>query len=365
MSLHGAGVGESAAFQAFARATKAAVDADLTRWLGARAADARRHADDVGVVADAVLALSTRGGKRVRAVLLAATFEACVDHGRHAGTEPAREGSSPVGMALVAIELLQTYLLIHDDWMDDDDVRRGGPSVHALLRDKFGSSRAGDVAGVLAGDYAAALALEALSETPVAAERVTDAVREFARIQTNVIIGQLIDVRAGAKGTVAVEAMHDLKTGSYTVRGPVAIGAILAGASPDLRASLDAFARPLGVAFQLRDDLLGTFGDPSQTGKPHGSDIRQGKRTALIAELETLPQAPPLLARAHGVHDASAGDIEALVAFMISSGAKARVEARLAFLLNQAETALLRSGLEPSRLLVLRGAIAALGERHT
>ncbi|MEO6576451.1 MAG: polyprenyl synthetase family protein [Polyangiaceae bacterium] len=358
MSLHGAGVGESAAFQAFARATKATVDADLTAWLSGRASDARRHAEDAGVVADAVLALSTRGGKRVRAVLLAAAFEACRDR------EPVKGESSPVAMALVAIELLQTYLLIHDDWMDDDDVRRGGPSVHAMLREKFGSSRAGDVAGVLAGDYAAALALEALSETPVEAARVTDAVREFARIQTSVIIGQLIDVRAGAKGALAVEAMHDLKTGSYTVRGPVAIGAILAGASPDVRAALDAFARPLGVAFQLRDDLLGTFGDPSHTGKPHGSDIRQGKRTALIAELETTPLAEPLLARAHGVADASAGDIETLVAFMVSSGAKARVEARLAALSKQAETELARSGLAASRLLVLKGAIAALGERE-
>jgi geranylgeranyl diphosphate synthase, type I len=356
MSLHGADVAESAAFQAFARTTKAAVDADLTSWLSGRVEEARRHANDAGVVAEAVL--SVRGGKRIRAVLLAAAFEACRDRAKVNGV------SSPVAMALVAIELLQTYLLIHDDWMDDDDVRRGGPSVHALLREKFGSSRAGDVAGVLAGDYAAALALEALSETPVASQRVTDAVREFARIQASVIIGQLIDVRAGAKGAVAVEAMHDLKTGSYTVRGPVAIGAILAGASPDVRAALDAFARPLGIAFQLRDDLLGTFGDPSQTGKPHGSDIRQGKRTAIIAELETSSIAQPLLARAHGVRDASAGDIEALVAWMVSSGAKARVEARLGSLLKQAENELVRTGLEPSRLLVLKGAIAALGDRE-
>jgi geranylgeranyl diphosphate synthase type I len=356
MSRDGAGVGEGVAFGAFARATKAAVDADLATWLTARASEARRHADDAGIVADAVRALATRGGKRVRAVLLGATYEAC-------------GGTSPVRMALVAIELLQTYLLIHDDWMDDDDVRRGGPSVHAMLRERFGSSRAGDVAGVLAGDYAAALALEALSETPVPPARVTEAVREFARIQTSVIIGQLIDVRAAAKGTPSVEAMHDLKTGSYTVRGPVAMGAILAGASPDVRAALDAFARPLGVAFQLRDDLLGTFGDPASTGKPRGSDIRQGKRTAIIAELESSPLAAPLLARAHGVRDAAAGDVEALVALMVSSGAKARVEARLASLLKQARTELDRTGLErtgaPRGVLVLRGAIAALGERET
>ena len=354
MSMDGADVGEGAAFQAFARATKAAVDAELATWLTARAAEARRHADDAGIVADAVRALATRGGKRVRAVLLGATYEAC-------------GGTSPVGMALMAIELLQTYLLIHDDWMDDDDVRRGGPSVHAMLRERFGSARAGDVAGILAGDYAAALALEALSETPVPAVRVTEAVREFARIQSSVTIGQLIDVRAAAKGAPAVEAMHDLKTGSYTVRGPVAMGAILAGASPDVRAALDAFARPLGVAFQLRDDLLGTFGDPAATGKPRGSDIRQGKRTAIIAELEPSPLAMPLLARAHGVRDAAAGDVEALVALMVSSGAKARVEARLASLLKQARTALGRAGLDrDSRgTLVLKGAIAALGERET
>lgn len=356
MSRAGADVGEAVAFEAFARATKAAVDADLAAWLTARASEARRHAADAGIVSDAVQALATRGGKRVRAVLLAATYEAC-------------GGSSSVAMALVAIELLQTYLLIHDDWMDDDDVRRGGPSVHAMLRERFGSPRAGDVAGVLAGDYAAALALEALSETPVPPERVTEAVREFARIQTSVIIGQLIDVRAAAKGAPAVEAMHDLKTGSYTVRGPVAMGAILAGASPDVRAALDAFARPLGVAFQLRDDLLGTFGDPASTGKPRGSDIRQGKRTAIIAELESSPLAAPLLARAHGVRDAAPGDVEALVALMVSSGAKARVEARLASLLKEARTELDRAGLEragaPRGALVLRGAIAALGERET
>ena len=351
MSSHAADVA-SAAFQMFAEATKAMVDADLPAWLSPRASAARRHAGDAGIVADAVQTLATRGGKRVRAVLLRATYEAC-------------GGASTVATALIAIELLQTYLLIHDDWMDDDDVRRGGPSVHAMLRERFGSSRDGDVAGVLAGDYAAALALEALSETPVAAERVTEAVREFARIQASVIIGQLIDVRAAAKGAPGVEAMHDLKTGSYTVRGPVALGAILAGASPDVRAALDAFARPLGVAFQLRDDLLGTFGDPAATGKPQGSDIRQGKRTSIIAELESSPLAQPLLARAHGVRDAAAGEVEALVACMVSSGAKARVEARLAVLLSQARAALLSAGLAAPRVLVLQGAIAALGERET
>ena len=136
---------------------------------------------------------------------------------------------------------------------------------------------------------------------PLAPERVIEAGRAFARVQREVIIGQLIDLRGAPASAEQVESMHDLKTGSYTVRGPLAIGAILAGASAEQRAALDRFAAPLGVAFQLRDDLLGTFGDPRATGKPAGNDVRRGKRTALVAALaEDAGGAPPHEARVRG-----------------------------------------------------------------
>jgi len=159
--------------------------------------------------------------------------------------------------------------------------------------------------------------------------------------------------------------MHDLKTGSYTVRGPLAIGAILAGATAEQRAALDRFAAPLGVAFQLRDDLLGTFGDPKATGKPAGNDVRRGKRTALVAALASDPGAEELMVRAFGVADASDADVAALVARMETAGARARVEARLRELLELADRELAAAPLSAVGKGWLQGAVKALGERDS
>ena len=271
--------------------------------------------------------------------------------------------SEAVVLAGAAIELLQTYLLIHDDWMDGDDVRRGGPSVHAMLRTAYGDVAAGDAAAILAGDYASALAQQALFSMPLPADRVVDAGRAFARVQREVIAGQLLDMGGAPPG--GVESMHDLKTGSYTVRGPLAIGAILAGATAEQRASLDRFAAPLGVAFQLRDDLLGTFGDPRATGKPAGNDLRRGKRTALVAALADDAEAKPLLKRVLGLADASDADVAALVARMEACGARARVEARLRQLLSAAERELAAAPLGSTGKAWLQGAVKALGERES
>jgi geranylgeranyl diphosphate synthase type I len=231
-----------------------------------------------------------------------------------------------------------------------------------MLRTAYGEEHGADAAAILAGDFASALAQQALASIAVAPDRVVDVGRAFARIQREVILGQLIDLRGAA---ASVESMHDLKTGSYTVRGPLAIGAILAGASAEQRASLDRFASPLGVAFQIRDDLLGTFGDPRATGKPAGNDVRSGKRTALVGALMGDAKGEALLERALGVKDASDADVSALVAYMDASGARARVEARLRELLTDAEQALAAAPLAARGKQWLHGAIAALGERES
>ena len=157
-------------FERFRHEVKASLDAELAAWLGARVGEAARHGTDLGAMADAVRGLVLRGGKRLRAVLLAAAYEACGGVG----------GAPRVVMAGVALELLQAYLLIHDDWMDRDEVRRGGPTVHALLRDLFGERRVGDAGAILAGDYASALAHKALLEVDLPAERLLAAARELA-----------------------------------------------------------------------------------------------------------------------------------------------------------------------------------------
>ena len=352
------------------------IDGELAIWLGPKVVAAQHISGEVGAAAGAVERLALRGGKRMRAALIVCAFDACGGQGRGEAAAPddaehVRALLRSVDRAAVAIELLQVYLLIHDDWMDDDEVRRGGPAVHVALREYLGSKRLGDAAAILAGDLACGYAQQALLEVPLAADRVLGAARAFAQIQEEVVCGQLAemspmiaDKARGASPTV--ELIHTLKTASYTVTGPLAIGAQLAGASDARVAQLAQYGRPLGIAFQLRDDLLGVFGDAGATGKPVGNDIRQGKHTALVDAMKG-DAAEALLARVLGRADASDADVAQVMSAMESSGAKARVEARVAELLAEARAALAAMALpeaSPGRAW-LAGAIRALGERST
>ncbi|OJY17989.1 MAG: hypothetical protein BGO98_09980 [Myxococcales bacterium 68-20] len=357
---------------------RARIDERLGQWLRPRVAAATQISEEVGTVASAVQDLALRGGKRMRAALVAAGFEA---RSTASAAAPVTAGAcswSACEPAMMAVELLQTYLLIHDDWMDDDDVRRGGPSVHVLLRQKLGARALGDAAAILAGDLASGYAQEALLESELPAERVLRASRAFARIQVEVVTGQLAEMRAAARPSVfggslpggsaglpSVETIHALKTASYTVTGPLLLGAALAGADDARCAELERFGRPLGIAFQLRDDLLGVFGDPSATGKPVWNDIRQGKRTALIAELRGDKRVEDLLARVFGKPDAREVDLEAVVRAMEDSGARSRVEARVRELCGEARRVLdaMAPTMSESGRSWLSGSVAALGER--
>ena len=347
------------------------VDASLASWLRPRVEAAHRISAEVGDAAAAAESLALRGGKRMRAALVVAGYEACGAE-RGSAVDPAyvRALLGPTGPAAIAIELLQVYLLIHDDWMDDDPVRRGGPSVHVLLRERLGDKRLGDTAAILAGDLVSGYAQSALLETPLDAARVLGAARAFAQIQEDVVCGQLAEISPmigdRAKGTPpSVELIHALKTASYTVTGPIALGARLAGASEARVASLGRYGRALGVAFQLRDDLLGVFGDAESTGKPVGNDIRQGKRTTLVSETEKDPSARALLARVLGDGKATEADVAKVVDAMIETGARSRVERRVSELLAESRAALASLELPEASAgrQWLFGAVSALGER--
>jgi len=349
------------AVEAFARYTAAVrtnVDRAVDVWLGERLGKARTLGAEVTAVVDALRSLGTRGGKRIRAALLSLAYDGAGGRG----------GAERVVNAAVAIELMQVYMLVHDDWMDGDLVRRGGPSVHKMLGDAFGSTSLGDATGILAGDFASALAQEAMLSVDVAPEALLAATRRFARVQHDVVLGQVIDVCAETRSLEAlsltkVEAMHAKKTGAYTVGGPLAIGALLAGTF-DVTA-IDSFSEPLGVAFQLRDDVLGTFGDPVATGKPSFSDLRQGKRTALVAAFLACDPlgAPRALSPVLGVATASDAACATVAAAMTTSGARARVEARVEELLEAARSQIAALGFGPEESFVLEGALRALGER--
>ena len=131
---------------------------------------------------------------------------------------------------------------------------------------------------ILAGDYACALAQKALFAAAGGRARGVEVAGAFARMQRDVVFGQILDVGGRAED---VEAMHELKTASYTVLGPVELGALLGGASDETLAALRRYASPLGVAFQLCDDLLSAFGSEATTGKARGNDLRAGTRQGL------------------------------------------------------------------------------------
>jgi geranylgeranyl diphosphate synthase type I len=340
-------------FDALLKQVRREVEARLTGIFQQKLTDAEPLGPDVIALVDSLRDLTMRGGKRFRPALLFAAYRA-VDE------------DAPDAVALdagAALELLQTYLLVHDDWMDRDDVRRGGPAVHALLAHHFGSRTMGDAAALLAGDYASAMALECLASLGASGDRVAHATRLFAQIQQDAIRGQQIDLVGRPQN---IEVMHDLKTGSYTVRGPMLLGAILAGGDAATLERLTRFANPLGVAFQLRDDLLGAFGHPKETGKPFGSDIRSGKKTALADEALSRVGVSDrhVLSDTLGRRDATDDDIKAVVALYERCGARAAVERRLGQLVKKATGALTGSGLSKRGTTWLLGAAATLTIRE-
>ncbi len=278
--------------------------------------------------------LVLRGGKRLRPALAAAAFTAA------GGTEDEADARG-LGRLGAALELLQGYLLVHDDWMDGDLVRRGGPAVHAVFREQTGARHLGDALGVVAGDLGCLLAWRALLSVRFPERRTEAALRRWSVMQQEVLLGQQLDLLGHPDSGL----VHQLKTGSYTVRGPLVLGGLLAGAEPPLLEALERFGTPLGEAFQLRDDLLGTFGDPRRTGKPVGADLLAGKRTAIVEEAERrLSQAERApLWRVLARPEAGEGELRDAVELLERSGVRAAVEARAEARLAEALEALERA----------------------
>lgn len=233
----------------------------------------KREIDDMSPptleLVDAIEALTMRGGKRLRPAVAAAGYR-CVRPGH--GMDRMLELSA-------SLELLQSYLLIHDDWMDGDEVRRGGPAVHTILERSHGDRHLGAALGVLAGDLACTYAWELFLGAPYPTQAWPHAYAAFLRLQKEVYCGQQLDLT----GNPDVSRMHALKTTSYSVRGPLLLGALLGNPTEYQLRALGEWADPIGEAFQIRDDLLGSFGSAESTGKP-GMDLAHGKVTSVLAE---------------------------------------------------------------------------------
>jgi geranylgeranyl diphosphate synthase type I len=229
---------------------------------------------------------ATSGGKRLRPSF-------CYWGFRAAGGDP----KQPILKAAASLEMLHVSALVHDDVMDSSDVRRGAPAAHrrfeALQRARSETSgRGGDPVGfgigaaILLGDLCLIWADEMLHTSGFDAAALARASKFFDAVRVEVTAGQYLDLVAQASGEADMDrALRVLryKAATYTVERPLHIGAALGGADQSLIDALSTYGLPLGEAFQLRDDLLGVFGDPTVTGKPAGDDLREGKRTVLTA----------------------------------------------------------------------------------
>jgi len=277
-----------------------------------------RHTRDVVASAKEY---TLRGGKRLRPIFCIYGYK-CL----RADNEEA------ILDAAISLELMQSYLLIHDDIMDEDELRRGNRTFHILCKElcerEFGVTKAhkfGENVAIVGGDLLESYGAEVLATSSFKSEYVQKALAAYAKIVKNVGYGQILDLTAERKGSFSEDeilTIHHLKTASYTIEGPLHIGALLAGATEADLTVLSTYGIPLGLAFQIQDDILGLFGSAGKTGKPVGSDIREGKKTLLILHaLERCSEADKaVILNALGNDAVTDGKIEAVRAIVRSTG---------------------------------------------
>jgi geranylgeranyl diphosphate synthase type I len=324
------------ALSEIAERTEARVDA----ILGAEVA--RWSAVDGGLEAPltALRDLVLAGGKRLRPAFCYCAFVG-------AGGQVDDPLIVDVGAAL---ELLHTFALIHDDVMDGSGTRRGLDAVHQrFIRAHHEGGwrgeprRFGEGIAILVGDFACTYADRLMRSAPPRALDVYDELR------VELCVGQSLDLVGTALRTNDVEDARRIatyKSAKYTVERPLHLGAALAGRLDELAESLSAIGLPLGEAFQLRDDVLGVFGEERVTGKPVGDDLREGKPTPLLAIASGRVDADglALLARV-GAGDLEETEVKALQELFVASGAVAEVETTIDALVDQAIRALEESSL--------------------
>ncbi|GAB2973736.1 polyprenyl synthetase family protein [Amycolatopsis acidiphila] len=340
------------------------VERTLSRFL--REAGEQIRATEPGFASgvDALTEFVMRGGKRLRP-----TFAWWAWRGT-GGREADAEG---VLQAVASLELVQACALIHDDLIDSSDSRRGRPTVHVAFADLHTSQQwagmpasFGLAVAVLIGDLALAWADDMFGAAPLVPATLEAARPAWRAMRTEVLAGQYLDIHTQVTGDASPEAalrVSRLKTAAYTIERPLNLGAALAGAPVAQVTRLREFGRDLGIAFQLRDDLLGVFGDPSVTGKPAGDDLREGKRTLLIAL--GLRQASgtraELVTKALGNPGLSEKEVDEVRSTLVEVGAVSAVERRIDELTETALAALARAHLtEPAAV-----ALADLAARAT
>lgn len=358
---------------ATARDAVRAVEAELGRVLDEGLC--RAHATDpvfASDVAGRVAAFVRSGGKRLRTEFTWCGWRAAGGSGD--ATAVLRTGA--------ALELVQACALIHDDVMDGSPLRRGAPAVHVdFARMHWTERMAGppeafaNSAAVLAGDLALAWADDLLTETALGSPHGHRLHREWQAMRGEMVAGQYRDMHAQATGASGVDeavSIATLKSALYTVERPLALGASLSGADASTVDALRSAGRCAGLAFQLRDDLLGAFGDPELTGKPADEDLRTRKLTYLLAVglglAETAGDEEAAAALAPRPPFPSGDAVKRMRAALERTGARAVVESRITELGTSSVRHFDRIGADPSvrrEFATLVGRAAGVALEHT
>ena len=327
------------------------VDARLAEILDDQSRHWRAVDPRLSEAVDELARMTTSGGKRLRAAFCYWAWRG-LDPSARDCAEP--EGAQADGRAAestvidvgAAFEFLQVFALIHDDIMDDSTTRRGTRTVHVTNAERVRQQgwrgearRYGDGVAILVGDLGHVYADQLIGSIGGRARQLWDELR----IELN--LGQYLDMRSAAAGARDLDTARQVatfKSALYTIVRPLQVGASLTGgADAQLLDQLDRFGRPLGRAFQLRDDALGVLGDEARLGKPVGDDLREGKPTELVAW--AMAGATPDQAETLGVigdPELSAAQVDELVGILHDTGAVARNEAEIGRLVDEASAVL-------------------------
>jgi geranylgeranyl diphosphate synthase type I len=315
------------------------LDLEITRWA--------EFDEDLRLPMEHIARLVLSGGKRLRPSFCYWGFVG-------AGGLPDDPRVVDAGAAL---ELMHAFALFHDDVMDDAVSRRGTPTTHTVFAATHAAAgwageprRFGEGVAILVGDLAFVMADQLLLDAP------RDAWVIWNELRTELNIGQLLDIVGSVRRDRRLDKAERIcryKSGKYTVERPLHLGAVLAAPerAAELLPALSAYGLPLGDAFQMRDDVMGAFGDESITGKPVGGDLREGKPTPLLARaIAAATPAQRAVLDEVGSPMLDDNDIAGMQQVIVDTGALAALEARIAALTDEALEAIEVAPItEPSR----------------
>ena len=340
------------------------LETQLRDWLMEKEVEAAAESEASRELTEVLTRFVARDGKRIRPALLYYTYGAC-----------GGQSDDKVMPMAMSVELLHTYLLIHDDIMDHADVRRGEPAAHVMYTDlhrergwQGSSAHFGESVAILLGDLAQTYSLELYSSVELASEVAGEFRRQFSNMCREVVLGQYLEMTAGYREHLEEDELLRvlrMKSGRYSVERPVQLGYLLARAPDATRRALTVYGLKMGEAFQLQDDLLGMFGDAETVGKPVGSDLVEGKFTLLIhhamRHLSEIDRSA--LQKALGDPKLDPDEVVRVQGMIEASGARRRVQDMVEERLNQAREALAAVDLDADGAAFLEGLIQYLRGR--